>query len=855
MLNNKIPKLLLSGLLLLLTYLPAVAQRLTGTVVDARSGESIPLANVFYKGSGKGVVADIDGRFSIERRNGRELTISFMGYEPVVMKITPKTKSPLKVKLKEVTAQMQEVVVKAERKRYSRKNNPAVELMKRVVAARQRTQLENHDYYQYTRYQKISLALNNYRRSAGDSTTVDTLQSKKFDWKAHTEVSPYTGKVVMPLSVSETVAQHIFRKDPRAEKNIIHGEQDTGINQLLTTGEMINTALKEVFQDVDIYDDYVRLLQFPFPSPIGSAAVGFYRYYIQDTVMVDNQECYHLEFGPNNVQDFGFSGDLYILTDSTLHVKRCSLSIPKQSDVNFVENLHIDQVFTQLPNGEWALTTDDMWAEMVVVKLKLLAVRNTRLSDYSFDPIPNTLFRGKAETKTVANARNREDDFWNQYRTVELSEQESGMDRFIQQLQQHKGLRIPLLLVKTVAENYIETSVGGRPSKFDFGPVMSTFSSNFVDGFRLRLSGRTMGALSPHFFWEGYGAYGFRSKQPYYGSKFTYSFNKKKNSPFEFPQRSISLESSYDVMSPSDKFMRNDKDNVLMGIRTERVDQMYFYNRQRLTFTWETDYGLHLTSYLKTESNRVAGNLHFRPVDGSEEIPKLRTTELNVGLRYAPGQTYINTKQNRYAINFDQPTYYVRHTMGFSGFLGGQYRMNMTEIGIYKRQWLGSWGHLDLHLDAAAQWNRLPFPLLMTPPIALSYIEQEGTFNMLHNMEFFMDRKLFWSVAWDLNGKIFNRIPLLKKLKFREYIAFKGIWGTLTDKNNPTLAQNAGATDLFMLPDRTYPMDPKRPYLEMAVGIRNILHFFSVEWIHRFSYNEHPDTHPNGVRFGLHVTF
>ncbi len=855
MLNNKIPKLLLSGLLLLLTYLPAVAQRLTGTVVDARSGESIPLANVFYKGSGKGVVADIDGRFSIERRNGRELTISFMGYEPVVMKITPKTKSPLKVKLKEVTAQMQEVVVKAERKRYSRKNNPAVELMKRVVAARQRTQLENHDYYQYTRYQKISLALNNYRRSAVDSTAVDTLQSKKFNWNAHTEVSPYTGKVVMPLSVSETVAQHIFRKDPRVEKNIIHGEQDTGINQLLTTGEMINTALKEVFQDVDIYDDYVRLLQFPFPSPIGSAAVGFYRYYIQDTVMVDNQECYHLEFGPNNVQDFGFSGDLYILTDSTLHVKRCSLSIPKQSDVNFVENLHIDQVFTQLPNGEWALTTDDMWAEMVVVKLKLLAVRNTRLSDYSFDPIPNTLFRGKAETKTVANARNREDDFWNQYRTVELSEQESGMDRFIQQLQQHKGLRIPLLLVKTVAENYIETSVGGRPSKFDFGPVMSTFSSNFVDGFRLRLSGRTMGALNPHFFWEGYGAYGFRSKQPYYGSKFTYSFNKKKNSPFEFPQRSISLESSYDVMSPSDKFMRNDKDNVLMGIRTERVDQMYFYNRQRLTFTWETDYGLHLTSYLKTESNRVAGNLHFRPVDGSEEIPKLRTTELNVGLRYAPGQTYINTKQNRYAINFDRPTYYVRHTMGFSGFLGGQYRMNMTEIGIYKRQWLGSWGHLDLHLDAAAQWNRLPFPLLMTPPIALSYIEQEGTFNMLHNMEFFMDRKLFWSVAWDMNGKIFNRIPLLKKLKFREYIAFKGIWGTLTDKNNPTLAQNAGATDLFMLPDRTYPMDPKRPYLEMAVGIRNILHFFSVEWIHRFSYNEHPGTHPNGVRFGLHVTF
>ena len=169
-LNHIIPRFLLTVLLFLLTGIPAVAQRLTGTIVDARSGETIPMANVFYKGSGKGVMADVNGRFSIERRNGRELTVSFMGYEPVLVKITPKTKTPLRVKLKEVTSQMEEVVVKAERKRYSRKNNPAVELMKRVVAARKRTQLENHDYYQYLRYQKISLALNNYRRQHPEAT-------------------------------------------------------------------------------------------------------------------------------------------------------------------------------------------------------------------------------------------------------------------------------------------------------------------------------------------------------------------------------------------------------------------------------------------------------------------------------------------------------------------------------------------------------------------------------------------------------------------------------------------------------------------------------------------------------------
>ena len=827
----------------------ALAQKITGQVRDAETGESIPMAYVLYKGHNLGVQADIDGHFSIDRKVGWKLSISVMGYQNEEITITRKTPNRLVVKLKENTEQLQEVVVKAEKKRYTRKNNPAVELMRRVVEARQRTKLENHDYYQYTKYQKISLALNDYKTSQTDS-----LSSRKFDWSSRTEVSPYNHKTVMPLMVDETVKQHVFRKSPQAEKDIVHGQHSSGVNQLFVTGDILNTALKEVFQDVDIYEDYVRLLQFPFVSPIGNTAVSFYRYYLQDTVFVDDQLCYHLEFGPNNPQDFGFSGDLYVLADSTLHVKKCSLSIPKQSDVNFVENLHIDQIFTQLDNGEWALSTDEMWAELHLTKFKFLAVRTTHLSDYAFDELPNALFRGKAQTRQVANSRNRDDEFWNQYRAVELTEQESSVGTFMDQLAQHKGMRIPLFFVKAFAENYIETSPAGKRSKFDIGPVLSTISTNFVDGLRLRAGGRTTGALNPHWFFEGYGAYGFKSKQPYYGTTFTYSLVKKKNTPFEFPQRAIEFESSYDVMSPSDKFLRNNKDNLLMGIRTQRVDQMYFYNRQKLSFIYETDYGLNFSTSLKTESNEVAGNLHFLHLDDQPEQLRFRTTEWNVSLRFCPGETYINTKQNRYPINFDRPILYARHTMGFKGFLGGQYRMNQTEVGIYKRQWLGSWGHLDLHLDAAAQWEKLPFPLLMTPPIALSYIEQEGTFNMLHNMELFMDRKLFWSLAWDLNGKLFNRIPLIRKLKLREYIAIKGVWGTLTDKNNPMLAANAGDPDLFILPEGTYAIG-STPYMETVVGIRNILKFFSVEWVHRVNYNDHPGTHRNGVRFGLHVSF
>ena len=407
---------LFATLVLLLTFATNVlGQKITGVILDASTGDSLSLAGVTYKERKVSTIADLDGIFSIARINGATLSFTCMGYKEEKVNITKATPSRLTIKLKPDTKNLQEVVVKAERKRYVRKDNPAIELMKRVIEAKKSTKLENHDYYMYNKYQKLSMALNDYKVKELDSTDVG-----KVKWTQQAELSPYNKKMVVPISLDETVTQHIYRKDPKQEKDIITGEQSTGLNQLFATGEMINTTLKEVFQDVDIYDQYIKLLKFPFLSPIASGATSFYRYYITDTVLVDRDSCYHLTFTPNNPQDIGFNGDIYILKDSTLHVKKCHLSIPKKSDVNFVSSLHIDQVYSQLPNEEWALTTDDMWAEMTLLGKSLLVVRNTRLSDYSFEPLHKNLFKGQAKVKHMADSRNQDEDFWNQYRAVEL---------------------------------------------------------------------------------------------------------------------------------------------------------------------------------------------------------------------------------------------------------------------------------------------------------------------------------------------------------------------------------------------------------------------------------------------------
>ena len=845
-------KLYFVVVLLLVSTLQLMAQqKITGRVID-EDGFAVSYASVQYRGHKIAVSSDSQGKFSIEKHPGWVLTVSALSYKSQTISVNEKTDF-IEVKLKDDSHKLNEVVVKTKRGKYTRKDNPAVELMRRVIAAKKKTDLSNHDYYQYDKYQKITLALNDLKK--------EQLEGKFFSKRQYlldqVETSPYNGKLTLPVSVDETVSQHIYRKDPKTEKDIIKGQQSNGIGQVIQTGEILNTALKDAFTDVDIYDDYVRLLQYPFPSPIGRTGISFYHYYIEDTVYVERDLCYHLQFIPANSQDFGFRGELYVLADSSLHVKKCNLYMPHNTDVNYVKNMKIEQEYTKLDNGEWVLSKDDMIAELHVnsVLQDLLVVRNTRLTDYAFDELPKILFKGKAKVRHDMDAMNRDEAYWNKYRQVDLTKSESSMDSFIHRMENSKGFKYIIFFVKALMENYVEIGGGtdDKKSKFDLGPVNTYISKNFVDGIRLRLAGRTMAALNPHFFWDGYAAYGTKSNDWYTGNIFTYSLNKKKNSPFEFPMRNLTFEVARDVTSPSDENLLHNKDNFFMTFRAATQDEMFLYHRQKLAFTYETDWGFRFNTSLRFQSNRTVGNLHYYHLDGTE-VKKIRMTDLNVGINYNPGVTYVNTKQQRLPINLDSPEIGLSHTMGFRGFMGGQYHSNITKLSIYKRQWLGSWGYLDFHAIGQAQWNKVPFPMLILPPINLSYFEQEETISLMKDWEFLNDRQVFWALSWDMNGKLLNRIPLIKKLKWREWFAIKGVWGHLTDKNNPYLEKNQGDGRLFKFPKNSHVMNDT-PYWECVAGVHNIFKFFSVEYVRRLTYLNNNNIDKWGIRFGFMMSF
>ncbi len=833
--------------------------QITGTVIDEDTGDSISFASIVYKGHNLSTVANAHGQYSISRHEGWNITVSAVGYKSRIIPINSKTKRKLNITLKPTKQELAEVTVKSKRNRYNRKDNPAIELMRRVVAAKKKTDLSNNDYYHYNKYEKITLALNDL--------TPEQLEKPPFSKKPwllnQVEVSSYTNKLVLPVSVDETVSQKFYRKSPRDEKTIIQGQTSTGINDYFQTGDVLNVVVKDVFTNVDLYQDDIRILQRPFTSPMSEKGIGFYRYYIEDTLAIGRDSCIHLAFVPNNMQDMGFRGDLYILKDSTLHLRRCQLSIPKQSNVNFVESLQILQEYEQLPDGQWVLTTDDMITELQLfdfISAGAIVTRVTRYSEYDFNEVPNKIFHGQKKEVTEADAQMRDKEFWDQYRQVELTRSENSMDKFMDNIENMKGFKYVIYGLKTLVENSMET---GDPNYIDICPINTLITRNYVDGWRTRLSAKTTANLNKHLFLSGYYAHGWSSHRHYYDAEMTYSLNAKKYLPHEFPRRTMTIQLSQDICSPNDRFMESDKDNIFVAMKWAETNRMMSYNRQKVSFEYETDWGLKTILSGKTEENEAFGAMNFQTLDkpytpvnnktGNGEY--LRTTEASIYLRYAPGETYINRKNRRRVINLDAPVFSISHTMGFNGILGGNYNFHLTEAHIFKRFWLNSWGKLDIDVKGGIEWDQVPYPLLIMPASNASYIIQKNTFSLINTMEFLNDRYASLMLSWDMNGKILNRIPLAKKLYWREYLGVRMLWGDLSEKNNPYLPENAGNPRLMYFPDGTNIMDPKRPYMEMVIGVHNIFKFFRVEYVKRLTYKDLPSAPHWGMRYGVSLTF
>lgn len=828
--------------------------RFTGVVIDAETGDSICYAKLQYKGDNKAYTASFMGEFDIPRNTKLTLEITAFGYKTVRMNVGTKAGSRV-IRMKPDLTTLKGVEVVAKKTKYVRKGNPAVELMERVIAANKENDLRKvHEFYQYRNYQKLTLAMNDVDP---DSLKADGEKRKKQWYIDQIAFCPHNGKYILPINYEETVSQRSYRRRDGAERTTVTGKRTEGINQVLDMGENLNVILDDVFKDVDVYKSRIDLLQYKFISPIATGATSFYRYFITDTLKVDSDRCIKLAFSPNNPQDIGFSGNIYVLADSTYHLRRCELTLPKQSEVNWVSDMKINVEYEQLENGEWVQTKDDMFCELTALTFlpKAAVLRTTRRSDYSFEAVPDAVFSGMGDLRVEEGSDKRDSLFWAEHRPELLSLQEQNMQTFVKGMKKSSWYTPLIVAAKVFVENYIGLGTEKHPAYVDFGPLNSLVSYNSMDGVRTRFSFASTSQLSKHWFAEGYitkgwGGWGDGLKL-YGGGKVTYSFNRKNKTPGEYPKRNIFVKGGYDNMAPSDQFSVHDKDNIFTMFKWKKDEKRIMYDKVEIGFDWEQHGGLEYKAGYNWVKQRGMGEL-----DGQN----MTLSEVNVGLRYAPGEKVITTKERRIRVNRNTPVFELKHTMGIKGFLGGSHNYNSTELSAYYRLWLNDWGRLTSYARGNVQWNKVPYLQLVQPPANMSLVSQHHNLNLMSDMEFLNDRQVFFEFVWEPNGRFFNRIPFIKKLKWREFLCFKGAWGALSAKNRPFDGVDSdGNNRLVNQFDGTFwplgsdVMNGKKPYLEAVVGIHNIFSVFSVEYVRRLTYTDHGSC--NGVRVNFEASF
>ena len=830
----------------------------SGIVKDSITGEPLPFVSVYFDGSTIGAMTDDNGTFTLQNNQGyTKLAAASLGYDTKFIDLKPGKKNDnLEVLLKPTAFEISEVVVKPKREKYTRKDNPAVELIKKVIAHKNDNRIEAKPEYQTEVYEKLSLSLDNFNPNLDKNKFL-----KKFKFiKNYLDTSEFNGKPILTVSVRENLSDFYYRKSPKAEKTIVRAKRMQGIDKTLDDGGGITSNLEEIFKSINIFDNNIPILLNRFVSPLSSTlATTYYHYYIMDTLDVGGDKCVDLAFVPANSESYGFTGRLYITLDGNYAVKKVLLNTPANINLNWVDKLRIEQEFKQMPDSTWVLDQENTFVNFYVVKgtQQLYAHQLRNYDNYNFNvQNADSVFGLLGALHVLPEATAQPDTFWTHNRPIPLKEKEDALKDLLGQLRKVPAFNAIIKTAEILITGYIPTANDKKVTKFDFGPMNTTFSANHLEGFRMRVGGMTTANLSPYWFASGYLAYGTNDRKIKYNLKLTHSFTKKEYHEGENPVNNLSFIQEYDVYTPGQDFLFTSKDNIFVAWKVgEPVTKMQYIRKSVLQYEKEWLNGLTWKSWIMNQNNEAAGTLQYIKRDESGNLYHIKdftTSEIGTQLRFAPGERAYNGrsgKESVFNLSKDAPVFKLSHQLGIKGVLGGDYNYNHTEISAEKRIWLSSFGHIDAQIKAGKVWDKVPFPQLILPNTNQSITIQPEAFHMMNALEFVTDQYVSFNATYYLKGWILNRIPGIKWLRLREVLSFNMIYGGLTDKNNPTLTPG-----LFLLPDGTQPLG-STPYMECSVGLENIFKILRIDYYRRLTYLDHPDIKKGGIRIALRFTF
>ena len=792
--------------------------KVSGIIVDNKN-QPISYANIVFKGSNEGTVSDENGKFYLESaKSYKAIAIAFVGYTTKDVDLDKAVTYNMRIVLTGEQV-LQEVVIY--NGKTSKKKNPALAILRKIWERKRKNGLQMFNQYQYDKYEKIEFDMNTIDSAFMKSKV---FKGMEFIFKK-VDTSKVTGKTYLPFFISESLYDVYGDNKFNKQKEIIKANKNSGISNV----DGINTFIKDLYTDYNIYNNHLNFFDKSFTSPISTTGIDVYNYVLRDSAFVDKKWCYNIVFYPRRKNELTFKGDFWV-NDSTYAIKSINMAVSKSANINWVKDIYIEQEFDVVNDSVFLLTRDYMMSDFALSKREeskgVYGKRTTLYRNHKFnEPKPEKFY--KEEVNYINNdVYAKSDDYWEKNRFEKLNKDEVGVYKMLDTLKTVKKFKQMYNLVSILGSEYINYH------KFDYGPIFSTFGNNVVEGWRLRVGGRTYFGHNDKWRVQGYTAYGFKDNKFKYGFSGKWMIDTKNRiiisggNRRDVEQIGASLTTTNDVLGrsfASSSVFSSGSNGKLTNINLTNV-AIEIEPVKNLIF--QTGF-----SHRSLESAYSTFSLDYYTDDTHTTTKSdVKQSEVNLQVEFTPKKKSVGYGVERSDVDKPYSRFFVNYSQGFKGILNSDFDYSKLQLYYNQPFLIGPLGRTDLTMELGKTYGKVPLGLMSVIPGNQTYFIIGNTFSNLNFYEFVTDQ--YATLQWNHNfqGRLLSRIPMMRKLNWREIIGVRAVYGTISDQNRLLNASNL-----------VYKA-PTIPYWEYSVGIGNIFKVFRIDASFRGNYRDLPGT-------------
>ncbi len=818
-------------LLLMSGMLGAQTTRVSGKVTDANTGEPLPFTSVAFVDSRISTTTDFDGVYTFDTYYATDsLRVTAVGYRPLALGVQRDKAQTIDFALQPALADLPEVVV-------TYTENSAFAILRQLVRNKPVNNRAKLAAYEYESYNKVEFDLNNITEDFKKKKLF-----KDFDF-IFDYVDSTTKKPSLPIFMTETLSDVYYRQEPKARREVIKGSRVSGVEN-----ESITQFMGDMYQNVNVYENFLDLFGKNFVSPIADNGKQHYDYLLLDSNWVGHNWCYLIRFKPRHKQQLCFTGEMWI-NDTSFAVRRIDASIDPGTNLNFVQEFQVHQEYDEVAREVWMLTRDELLVDLNplrdtgdVSKNPLQGFYGRRTASYKDfvinKPRDDKFYEGVNEVVVELEPLSLGADYWDQHRHVQLTKRENDIYHMVDTMKRVPRFRTYIDIVNTVVTGYYPRG------SIEIGPYFTTLSFNTVEGARFRLGARTSNQFSKWVEFEGYGAVGTKDGEFKYGLK-TRGFISKQ------PRLLYRAGYKHDIEQLGQSLNAFREDNILSSVfRRNPASKLTMVNEFMVGLDREWFTGLDNTVLFRHRVLRPRGTLSYEQPATDPDVPpteveSITTSEVVLNTRFAHKEKYVSGEFDRISLGTPYPVIESHFAFGIPGLLQGDYAYQKVVLRLQQRVPLRTLGNANYMITAGQLWGALPYPLLFLHSGNETFYYDDEAFNTMNYFEFISDRAVSLMLEWHLDGYAFNRIPLFRRLKWREVAGFKTVIGSLDREKHEQ--------EMLFLPEM-YDLEGG-PFMEASAGIENIFKLLRVDGIWRLRYNDHANTRPFALRVKLYINF